>query len=85
MPNPSALVSITARVWGNMFLSASNTFRFSLTNGLGRSSSIMRMASAAAVDSSSRELFARLYPVRLHTIVWKLNKASSRPCEISDW
>ena len=43
------------------------------------------IASAAAVASSSIEAPAIAMPVRSVTIVWKLTRASSRPCEISAW
>ena len=43
------------------------------------------MASAAAVPSSSMEAFAISSPVRSQTIVWKLRRASRRPCDISAW
>jgi len=43
------------------------------------------MASAAAVDSSSREEFDRGIPVRSETRVWKARSVSRRPWEISAW
>ncbi len=43
------------------------------------------IASAAAVASSSSELFASGSPVKSATIVWKFSSASSRPCAISAW
>ena len=46
---------------------------------------IMPIASAAAVASSSIDALAISMPVRSVTIVWKLQSASSRPCEISGW
>ena len=45
----------------------------------------MAIASAAAVPSSSRLALASGRAVRSLTIVWKLSKASSRPCAISAW
>ena len=43
------------------------------------------MASAAAVASSSSEALAMGMAVRSQTMVWKLMRASRRPCEISAW
>ena len=43
------------------------------------------MPSTTAVASSSIEAFAVASPVRSVTMVWKLMRASSRPCEISGW
>ena len=43
------------------------------------------MASAAAVGSSRSDAFAMSIAVRSLTMVWKLRRASSRPCEISGW
>ena len=43
------------------------------------------MASAAAVASSSIDALEIAMPVRSLTIVWKLTRASMRPCEISAW
>src|SRR5699024_4889129 len=43
------------------------------------------IASAAAVLSSSSEEFAVGKPVRSAIMVWKFNKASRRPWEISGW
>ena len=43
------------------------------------------MPSTTAVPSSSMEALAVPMPVRSQTIVWKLMRASSRPCEISGW
>jgi hypothetical protein len=43
------------------------------------------IASPAAVASSRRDALARGRPVRSATIVWKLRRASRRPCEISGW
>ena len=45
----------------------------------------MVIASAAAVPSSSSEALASGRPVRSATMVWKLSRASRRPCEISAW
>jgi hypothetical protein len=47
--------------------------------------SVMCIASAAAVASSSSEALATASPVRSDIIVWKLSSASRRPCEISAW
>ncbi len=47
--------------------------------------SIMCIASAAAVASSSSDALATSRPVRSVTTVWKLRSASSRPCETSAW
>jgi hypothetical protein len=43
------------------------------------------IASAAAVASSSSEALATGSAVRSATTVWKLSRASSRPCAISAW
>ena len=43
------------------------------------------IASAAAVASSSSEALASGSAVRSETIVWKFNRASSRPWAISAW
>ena len=43
------------------------------------------IASAAAVPSSSNEELATSKPVKSVNMVWKFNKASKRPCEISGW
>ena len=43
------------------------------------------IASAAALDSSSRLAPAVWRPVRSATIVWKVSNASSRPWLISGW
>ena len=51
----------------------------------GATASSMCIASAAAVASSSSEAFAIGSPVRSATMVWKLSRASIRPCEISAW
>jgi hypothetical protein len=42
-------------------------------------------ASPAAVPSSSSEALAVVRPARSATMVWKLMRASRRPCEISGW
>jgi hypothetical protein len=47
--------------------------------------SIMCIASAAAVASSSNDAFATSSAVRSLTTVWKLRSASRRPCETSAW
>ena len=52
---------------------------------LGLTRASIAIASAAAVGSSSSDALARSIAVRSLTIVWKLSKASSRPCEISGW
>ena len=61
------------------------TFLPALTASRGRSSNIMRIASAAAVASSSIEQLASEKPVREEIIVWKLMSASRRPWVISAW
>src|SRR6266571_2461758 len=53
--------------------------------GTFATASVRFIASAAAVASSSREALAIGRAVRSATIVWKLSRASSRPCAISGW
>src|SRR5256884_7897634 len=53
--------------------------------GTFATASVRFIASAAAVASSSREALAIGSAVRSATIVWKLSRASSRPCAISGW
>ena len=78
MPSGSARVCTTAIVCGWQSAATTNTFR--LPRDAARHIAI---ASAAAVASSSSELFASGNPVRSATSVWKLTSASSRPCAIS--
>lgn len=79
-PVGSARVRSTATVCGRQ--SASTRKTPSLTLPTRRESDI---ASAAAVDSSSREAPEVGSPVRSATTVWKLSSASSRPWLISGW
>ena len=65
IPNGSARVRITSMFWG---WHASSTKNFRDLDFDARSA--MVIASAAAVDSSSREAFAMSSPVRSQIIVW---------------
>src|SRR5882724_10963052 len=73
-PNGSARVRSTASVCGCTSRSTKNDFVLVCA---ARSASAI--ASAAAVASSSNEALAISRPVRSRIMVWKLNKASSRP------
>ena len=85
MPRPSAFVLRTEIVCGNTKSEMKNleallffwSFVLLLKN--------ICIASAAAVDSSSKEAFAKGNPVKSETTVWKLSKASNLPCAISAW
>jgi hypothetical protein len=80
MPSGAARVLMTSMVCGWQSPDTRNTLLLLLTLRLASV-----MASAAAVASSSIEALAMAMPVRSHTIVWKLSRASMRPCEISAW
>ncbi len=79
MPAARARVSITASVCGWSQRSARKVVR-----PLPERWHIA-IASAAAVASSRSEAPATGRPVMSPTMVWKLSRISSRPCEISDW
>ena len=80
MPSGAARVWITSMVCGWQSPATTNTLLLLLTLRLASV-----MASAAAVASSSIDALAIGMAVRSHTMVWKLIRASSRPCEISAW
>ena len=79
-PIGSARVSRTARVCGNASASTRKMF-----DSLPETRRAMSIASAAAEASSNIPALAVPMPVRSHTIVWKVIRASRRPCEISGW
>jgi hypothetical protein len=79
-PRGCARVSTTAMVCGWAPASTTKTLRLRSC-----ASTHMFIASAAAVASSRREALASGKPVRSPIMVWKLMRASRRPCEISAW
>ena len=80
-PSGSARVRRTARVCG--WQSASTTKEAPAGALLWRRHSVI--ASAAAVDSSSKLALLVGRPVRSAMVVWKFSSASSRPWLISGW
>ncbi len=80
MPSAAARCASSAFVWGSASASTRNTFEVDFEARRATS-----MPSTTAVDSSSIEALAVASPVRSVTIVWKLMRASRRPCEISGW
>ena len=85
IPKGSACVVSKSRVWGKVFSSAKNFTTPSLTIVLDLALYIMIIASEAAVGSSSSDALAISMPVNSMTMVWKLRRASSLPCDISAW
>ena len=80
MPTTAARARSTAFVCGSASASTANTFEADFEARRATS-----MPSTTAVGSSSIDALAVASPVRSVTIVWKLMRASSRPCEISGW
>ena len=78
MPSGAARVWMTSMVWGWASPATTKRLLLLLTERLASV-----MASAAAVASSSMEALAIGMAVRSQTMVWKLTRASMRPCEIS--
>ena len=80
MPSGARRVWMTSMVCGWQSPATIRVWLLDLTERLARVT-----ASAAAVASSSMLALAIAMPVRSQTMVWKLTKASMRPCEISAW
>ena len=79
-PSGSARVRTTAIVCGWHSASTKNAFVCDFATRRA-----IAMASAAAVASSSNEAFAMSSEQSSQIIVWKFNRASSRPWLISGW